>query len=668
MSTPRRARSDPASPSRPDAGPQTADRRVRVLHVEDSATTRLQVRTMLERAGIEVVSAATGGEGLRRASEDEPDVVLLDVQLPDMDGFEVCRRLKSRPDTALVPVAHLSETFNTTGDRVRGIENGADWYLTQPVEPVELVSTIRALARLHVAEEGVRVQAADLAAILATTTDGVWWLGHDARLLDVNDAYCLMSGYARDELLTMSVSDIEARDAPQFLAGRIDEVMTAGFARFESRHLRKDGAVADVEITVSSRREIDQLLLFVRDISERKRNEQYVRRLAAVVESSDDAIITKNLDGTIMTWNAGAERLYGYPAAEAVGQPIGLLAPPERNAELSGIMERLRRGDRFDTLHLETVRLRKNGEQVDVSLSVSPLRDDAGRVTGATSVARDISATRRAAAEIRALNEELEARVAARTAELENANKSLEAFTYSASHDLRAPLQTVIGFSAALLEDCGHTLDDLGRRYAERIRSAGENMARLIDDLLDFSCADRVAMHADRVNLSAEVADIAEGLRRREPDRQVRFVIEPAVHATADRGLIRTVLENLLGNAWKFTSVHREAVIEFATMPVEGGAVCCYVRDDGAGFDPGLAGRLFQPFQRLHTARQFPGTGIGLASVQRIVERHGGRAWADGEVGQGATVYFTLALSGPAGENAIGEAEHPLTSLRPKPG
>ena len=263
-------------------------------------------------------------------------------------------------------------------------------------------------------------------------------------------------------------------------------------------------------------------------------------------------------------------------------------------------------------------------------------------------VLTDLTALRRAEIEVRRLNAELEARVALRTAELERANQNLEAFTYSVSHDLRAPLRALSGFSAALVEDYGDRLDETGRGYAGSIMAASERMATLIDDLLLLSRVSRAGMNLQPVDLSAEAAAIAGELGSRDPGRVVRFAIEDGIRVIADRGLIRTVLQNLLENAWKFTAHRDGAVIEFATAATsEEGMVCCCVRDNGAGFDPAYAAKLFQPFERLHDAAEFPGTGVGLASVARIIERHGGRIWAEGAVGQGATFYFTLTAQDP---------------------
>jgi light-regulated signal transduction histidine kinase (bacteriophytochrome) len=252
----------------------------------------------------------------------------------------------------------------------------------------------------------------------------------------------------------------------------------------------------------------------------------------------------------------------------------------------------------------------------------------------------------KARAEIETLNAGLEARVRQRTAELVVANENLESFAYSVAHDLRSPLRALNGFSEALVEDYGDRLDATGRLYTERIQAGTERMSALIDDLLILAQVSRAKMNLGLVDLSAEVAALAVELHAREPGRRVRFAIDANVRATADRILIRTVVQNLVENAWKFTAKRDEATIEFASIAAKDAEICCYVRDNGAGFDSAFVDKLFQPFQRLHSVTEFPGTGIGLVSVQRIVERHGGHTWAEGAVGRGATFYFTLNAKG----------------------
>ena len=226
--------------------------------------------------------------------------------------------------------------------------------------------------------------------------------------------------------------------------------------------------------------------------------------------------------------------------------------------------------------------------------------------------------------------------------ELEGANRELEAFSYSVSHDLRAPLRTIDGFSRILLEDYADRLDEEGEDYLGRVRAASKHMDTLIDDLLDLSRVSRGPLRREVIDLSEMARRIVRKLERSQPERKVRFVADDGVVAFGDANLLAVALENLLGNAWKFTQKEEEASIEFGAVPQRGGGVAYYVRDDGAGFDPRYAEKLFGAFQRLHGTEEFEGTGIGLATVARIVHRHGGRVWAEGEVGEGATFYFTL--------------------------
>ncbi len=228
---------------------------------------------------------------------------------------------------------------------------------------------------------------------------------------------------------------------------------------------------------------------------------------------------------------------------------------------------------------------------------------------------------------------------------LEASNQELEAFAYSVSHDLRAPLRSMDGFSLVVLEDYADKLDDEGRDYLGRIRRASQHMAQLIDDMLTLSRVTRDELEQETVDLSGMAEAIAAELQKTDPTREVSFDIAPGVVAEGDGRLLRIVLENLLGNAWKFTAEHPTAMIEFGVAEIDGEAVY-YARDDGAGFDMAYADKLFQPFGRLHSASEFEGTGIGLATVARIVGRHGGRVWAESAVEQGATAYFTLEPSG----------------------
>lgn len=274
-------------------------------------------------------------------------------------------------------------------------------------------------------------------------------------------------------------------------------------------------------------------------------------------------------------------------------------------------------------------------------ITLLPILDSAGRCYRVLGRAKDITQTKRQEDEIRELNAMLEERVLERTAQLDRTNRELSAFSYSVSHDLRAPLRGIDGFSQALLEDYADKLDDQGKEYLTRVRSETQRMGLLIDDLLKLSRVTQAEMTMEQVDMTELAKSLVARLQERAPERECEWAIELGLTALADAGLMRAALTNLLDNAWKFTSKVASARIELRSQMLNGEQVL-FVRDNGAGFDMSYATKLFSPFQRLHAARDFPGNGVGLATVQRVVQRHGGRIWAESEPGKGATFYFTL--------------------------
>lgn len=367
-------------------------------------------------------------------------------------------------------------------------------------------------------------------------------------------------------------------------------------------------------------------------------SEERFRMLVAGVE--DYAIFMLNPLGRVMIWNSGAERVYGHTVNEIIGRKFNRFYPPEDRRQGKPELA-LAAAVTVGRYQHEGWQMRKDGSRYWAIGGINAMRDETGRLTGFSVITRDISQRKEAEDEIRRLNTDLERRVEERTAELQEAYREMEAFSYSVSHDLRSPLIHISGFAELLIADAGPSLDEKSKRYLNTIVKSTQRMGRMIDDLLAFSRTSRVEMRKVRVSMGELVRSVVADLQPEIGDRVVHWEIGELPDVQGDPFLLRQVVFNLVSNAVKYTRKRKEARIEIGASR-SGHEVVFHIRDNGVGFDMEYSAKLFGVFQRLHSATEFEGTGIGLANVRSIIKRHGGRVWAEAVVESGATFFFSL--------------------------
>lgn len=648
-----------------------------VLIVDDSLTVRMDLQEAFDAAGMASTLCATAEAARAALSRQKFGAIILDVLLPDADGVDLLKEIHADPATAEVPILLLS-TEAEVRDRIRGVQTGADDYVGKPYDRAYLVARVEELLRMRMPEPGARptplilviddsatfrehfrdtLQAAGYAVLLAPTGEeglrAVAAVRPDAVFVDAG-----LPGIDGATVIRRLKLDVALRRTPCILLTAAEEVsyelaaLEAGADAFARK--TDDPAVILSRLAAALRSEppamgvevgslfgpkrilaIDDSMTFLQELAAQVRQEGYDVILAISGEQALDLLAVQSVDcillDLVMPGLSGQEtcrRIKTAPAWRDI--PLVMLTGRE---DKESMIDAFNVGaDDYipKSADFEVIRAR-----VRAQIRRKHFEDENRRIR------EELLRKEREAAEARAAEQLAQTR-AALTAELTQANKELEAFCYSVSHDLQAPLRAIEGFGRMLMKHHADKLDAKGIDLLNRMQAAAQRMAQLISDLLWLSRVTRGDMRRESVDLSAMARSIAGDLQSSQPDREIKFAVEDGLTAECDARLLRIVLENLLGNAWKFTSKHETATVEFGQASTHAGEPAFYVRDDGAGFDPAYAEKLFSPFQRLHSATEFEGTGIGLATVQRIIHRHGGRIWAEGAVEKGAAFHFTL--------------------------
>ncbi len=503
------------------------------------------------------------------------------------------------------------------------------------------------LDRARLRTEAVTRESELLFRRLVEGATGTALIGFDVegRVTHWNEGAEQVYGYTKSEILGASSSVLFPPEAQQQgePAEELRAVRERGYEHKEAWRCRQDGTRFLAEISITAIYDESSTLVgftkLTRDVTRRAEDEARIHALSAELDRfftlSLELLCVAGTDGFLKRINPVWETTLGWTNEELKSRPfVDFVHPDDRERTITALQERTAGKP---VIGFESRFRCKDGSHRWFEWS-STLALEGGLIYA---TGRDCTERKQAEFALQVLAAELEQRVEARTAALSASNEELEAFAYSVSHDLRGPLRGIDGFSQAVLEEYSDKLDEKGQDYLKRVRAGSQRMGILIDDLLSLSQVSRATLTDEHVDLSEIASSIAAELQALDTERSAEFSIEAGLTATGDRRLLRIALENLLGNAFKFTSGRATGHIEFAREQLDG-RDAYFVRDDGAGFDMTYADQLFVPFQRLHTASEFPGTGIGLATVRRVVGRHGGRVWAHGEPDHGATIHFTL--------------------------
>ncbi|HZV82968.1 MAG TPA: PAS domain S-box protein, partial [Geobacteraceae bacterium] len=505
-------------------------------------------------------------------------------------------------------------------------------------KPLRVIGTIQDITERKQTERKLIDNEVKYRNLFDSAMDAIFILDMNGYFIDVNKAAYTRLGYTKDELLALHISQLDPPEFATRIPERLQAIREKGAAVFESAHLRKDGSIMPVEINSRMYEFEGKQVYFsvIRDITERKQAEAALREVETIfnlfLEYSPIYVFFKDENIMVSRVSRNFEKLLGRPLDQIIGKNMEELFPRD-------LARKMVADDRKVLCEGVPIEIEEElgGRSYRTFKFPIYLEGRSPLLAGFTIDITDITEAQR---EVRALNEQLELLVAERTADLEKSNEELASFCYTVSHELRAPIVRLQGFCSILGEVCQEA-DETATFMASRIENASRQLQSVVDSILMLSRLSRMELSPRQVDLSGMAERKLALLLDENPERQVEVVLEPEVKAVADASLMEICMDNLIGNAFKYTGNTPDARIEFGVCD-DSGEEAYFVRDNGAGFDMSYYEKLYAPFQRLHQHKEFPGMGIGLATVKRIIERHGGHIWAESKVGEGSTFFFTL--------------------------
>ncbi|HVW08566.1 MAG TPA: PAS domain S-box protein [Bryobacteraceae bacterium] len=608
------------------------ERNTGVILLADSDASRCAaLGQVLRRKGYAVRRVCDGATALDIVPDRTVDLVLADAGIPDLDQLrEVLRGSGAQPG---IPLVLLTSNVQE--------EIEADDYLVRPFSNRELMARVATHVRMSRLcadrEETLKRQVRQFETLLTQIPMGIFIADSNFRVREANKVAIAAFGEIPGGLIGRDLSEVirhvwQERYADEILAIFHHTVETgeAWAARERGERRRDSGLKEYFEWRVDRIPLADGglgVVCYFRNVGERRRAEQNANLLASIVESSEDAIVSKNLNGRILSWNRGAEHVFGYSADEAVGQQIEMLIPPDRLQEEPHIITRMKRGERVE--HFETVRLRKDGRRINVSLTISPLRDANGRIVGASKVARDVTARVRQEQELQRANRALE-----------RANADLQHFAWSASHDLQEPLRMVAIYSELLRRKFAGQLGATGDEYIGYTVLGAKRMENLLRNLRTYTHVSTLAAPAEEVDTAAIFSRTLQNLAAAIEANGAKIECGTLPKVRIYEFQLEQIFLNLIANALRYRT---DAVPEIAVAAERRGNDWLFsVRDNGIGIEPKFHDQIFGVFKRLHGAADYSGTGMGLAICQRAIERAGGRIWVESAPNRGSTFYFTV--------------------------